>query len=209
MDKISGWELVAAFSLVGVLLIAILIVLLTLLLSNVVKNKIISNKGAKNWVKQTPSTYKKQPEHHQGNGNLTNSQELVNARGMNGDVVEFPKEDMRGRETDVRVKEEEKQKKLFFPLSNKGFFLKSYNTCGDTCVFVANEVRACVFEFDLVSIDRAQSWDISEAVINVGKVLQQDAVGFTCKKKGLIEQKEQNGITYWQIKEKLEVEYLK
>ena len=58
MDKISGWELVAAFSLVGVLLIAILIVLLTLLLSNVVKNKIISNKGAKNWVKQTPSTYK-------------------------------------------------------------------------------------------------------------------------------------------------------
>ena len=124
MDKISGWELVAAFSLVGVLLIAILIVLLTLLLSNVVKNKIISNKGAKNWVKQTPSTYKKQPEHHQGNGNLTNSQELVNARGMNGDVVEFPKEDMRGRETDVRVKEEEKQKKLFFPLSNKGFFLK-------------------------------------------------------------------------------------
>lgn len=94
MDKISGWELVAAFSLVGVLLIAILIVLLTLLLSNVVKNKIISNKGAKNWVKQTPSTYKKQPEHHQGNGNLTNSQELVNARGMNGDVVEFPKEGM-------------------------------------------------------------------------------------------------------------------
>lgn len=37
MDKISGWDLVAAISLVGVLLIAILIVLLTLLLSNVVK----------------------------------------------------------------------------------------------------------------------------------------------------------------------------
>lgn len=74
---------------------------------------------------------------------------------------------------------------------------------------MANEIRKCVFEFDLVSIERAQAWDISEAVINVGKVLQQDAVGFKCKKKGLIEQKEQNGTTYWQIKEKLEVEYLK
>lgn len=205
MDDSSSWELVVAFSIVGVLIIAILIVLLMQLISNLGKKN--SNKAAKCVVINPPING--QTELYQGDGNLANSQELVNVDVVKGDVDESPKECKVVQETSVRIQEEEKQNKLFFPLSNKGFFLKSYNTCENKCFFVANEIRKCVFEFDLVSIERAQAWDISEAVINVGKVLQQDAVGFKCKKKGLIEQKEQNGTTYWQIKEKLEVEYLK
>lgn len=205
----NSWEMVAAFSLVGVLVISIIIVLLMILISNVVKNRTNSNKDYKYWVKKKPSTNKKQLEQYQSDSNLTNSQEPVSAAVVNDEANEPPIVDKVVRGTNAIVMKEEMQKKLFFPLSNKGFFVKSYNACVDKCVFVAKEVEKCVFEFDLVSIDRAKAWDISEAVVNVGKVLQQDAVGFKCKEKGLIEQKEQNGTIYWQIKKKLEVEYLK
>lgn len=198
-------ETIAGYSLVGVLVVAILIVLLCLLLSKCKQQMDSSKHGRKSRTNKTS----KHQKSVNGDSNSPHSQGCVRAPVVEDKVTEIKVESNVEHESKLKVKEEEKQKKLFFPLSNRGIFLKSYNVCSEKCVYVADEVKMGIFVFDLVSMNRAKAWDISEAVVNVGKVLQQDAVGFKCKKKGQIVQKEENGRVYWQIKEKLEVEYLK
>ena len=96
---------------------------------------------------------------------------------------------------------------IFFPLNNEKFFLKKFDECKFNCVYEAKEVEEGVFHYTIISVGKAKSWDIGDAVVNVGSVLQQDANDFKTVKKGIAVQKNDSGKTYWEIVQPAEIEF--
>lgn len=202
----DNWNMIVGYSLVGLLVIAIIIVLLLILISKLSRNGRKKKYNRRDWVKTNPPTY-----NHQ--------QPCQNIEGDSIGKAETPivcspkdiKEDTESAEEHKKDIENEvvKPKVLYFPLSKRNIFLKAYKTNEFKCIFKANFIGGDILEFSLISIEKAKAWDIGEAVLNVGTVLQQDAVDFKCIKKGKIQQKVDKGTTYWKILDKVQVEYLK
>lgn len=205
-----NWEMIIGFSIVGILVIAIAVVLLVMLIAKHSKRLKNSKKNGRDWENLNLPTYKKTtssfgPRHGKENSLIEKTEILVT------DEAFIPNEDI---DKDVvenrKVAEDEiKPKVLYFPLSKRNLFLKAYETNEFQCIFQANSIGGDLFEFSIISIEKSKAWDIGEAVLNVGTVLQQDAVGFKCIKKGRVQQKVDKGTTYWKILEKVQVEYLK
>ena len=206
-----NWEMIIGFSIVGVLVIAIAVVLLVMLIVKLSKRLRNSKKNGRDWVNPNPPTYKKKPtglapkEQSQKNNSMGKTEVLV-IDGASETKEENQETDVLNINTTV---DEIKPKVLYFPLSKRNLFLKAYETNEFQCIFKAYSIGGDLFEFSIISIEKSKAWDIGEAVLNVGTVLQQDAIGFKCIKKGRVQQKVDKGTTYWKILEKVQVEYLK
>lgn len=99
--------------------------------------------------------------------------------------------------------------KCYFPLNKGQIILKKYPTNKFQCIYEAEEKQSGRYEFTIISVEKVKAWDISDAVVNVGSVTQEEALTFITQSPGIIEQKTEGGTTYWFIIEKARIEFKK
>jgi hypothetical protein len=97
----------------------------------------------------------------------------------------------------------------YFPQNKNSIFLKIFEEKNFQSFFEAKEIKPGIFEFNIISVDKIKAWDISDAVINVGTIRQQDAVSFITKEVGIAERRVESGTTYWLITQKAKIEFKK
>lgn len=125
-------------------------------------------------------------------------------------VQTWDKEDVKYKEPAKKGAQKVVKSKVYFPLSEDGLFFKKHNTCESSCVYEAQEVAPRRYEFTIISAAKAKAWSIADAVTIVGRVLQKDAVGFKCIKKGeVVEREDDSHQPYWEITQKTEIEFTK